>query len=1087
MPLQRLSRLFFFCPSAPVTAFAVILAVALAAGPLLAEETLFDALRYRHVGPIGNRVIAVAGEPGNPNIYYAGAASGGVWRTTDGGAHWHPTFDDQPASSIGALAVAPSDPNVVWVGTGETFIRANISIGNGVYRSTDRGRTWTHLGLDKTGRIGRIVVHPNDPDVAWVAALGHVYGPQQERGVYRTTDGGETWEQVLFVDENTGASDLVIDPTNPRRLFAGMWEIEVKTWKRRSGGPGSGLWTSSDGGTTWTELRPEDNAGLPSKPWGKIGLTLSADDPERVYALIETSSNRDFSPVDEFEGVLWRSSNGGETWQMVSADNNLAQRPLYYSRALAAPDDANEVYFMAVRHMTSLDGGQNAFRTPDQPGWDHHDMWVDPENPDRMIVGHDGGVSISVNRGKSWLRPTLPIAQMYHVDVDDAVPYNLYGNRQDGSTYYGPSRTLSNGAIPINAWSPVGGCETGFSIPDPVETHIVWSGCYDGILGRYDLRNGHEQDVSVWPDKIESWPSGEAKFRFQWTFPIAISPHDHKRVYVGSQFVHATTDRGNSWQVISPDLTTDDPELQKRTGGLTLDDASPTYAPTIFALAESPLEEGLIWAGTNDGLVQRTRDGGETWQNVTAGLPDLPELGTVSNIEPSRHEAGRAYLTVDRHQLGDTDPYIYKTEDYGETWTSIASDLPRTTFSYAHCVREDPKRPGLLYLGTENGVWVSFNDGANWRSLQSNLPHAPVHWLVVQDRFSDLVVATYGRGFWVLDDISPLREFADQENESEAFLFEPQPAYRFRNRQAVNRPEEGAQGENPPYGVPLHYHLPERAEAEEGEDESEPTEITLEILRDGETVAELDAGTEPGLHRVYWNLRYESGTRVKLRTKPEENPHITVPDKGWREIGDLRRGNILAPPGNYTVRLGVGDQVQTRTLEVLRDPRSEGTEEDIAAQMELVLALDDMLEQSAVMINEIEWLRFQLENFQARLSSLENGDESSEIDEAATALDEKLRAFEGNFFDLRLTGAGQDGLRWRPRIFSKMATLMRSVGSSDYRPTTQQREVFEMYRDEFDVLVESFKALRSEELAPFNAMLAERGIAHLIVDSAALE
>jgi len=752
-------------------------------GAAMAEEVEpvdpFAELEFRHIGPIGNRAPAVTGVAGDPNTFYAGAASGGIFKTSDAGATWEPIFDDTPASSIGSLAVSLSDPNVVWAGTGETFIRANISIGDGIYRSTDAGRSWENMGLGKTGRIGRIVIHPRNPNVVFAAALGHVYGPQPERGVYRTLDGGESWEKVLFVDENTGAIDIVMDPNNPRILFAAMWEIRVWTAGRVSGGPGSGLYMSRDGGDTWTSL---EGNGLPEKPWGKIGLTMSADDSDRIYALIEISSNRDFAPVDDAQGVLWRSDDGGEEWSLISSDNNLAQRPLYYTRAMASPDNANEITFMAVRQSISRDGG--ATIETQNSGWDHHDIWIDPVNPDRRITGHDGGVSITVNRGETWLRPQLPIAQIYHVATDNRIPYFVYGNRQDGPTAMGPSNTLSGSTIPVGAWQEVGGCEVGFTIPDPEDPNIVWSGCYDGILDLYDHRSGQSRNVSIWPQAIESWPTEDLKYRVQWTAPLAISPHDHETVYYGSQFVHRTRNQGQTWEVISPDLTTADPELMRRTGGLTLDDAGPTNAPVVFAIAESRLESGVIWAGTNDGQVQVTRDGGENWTNVTAGMSGVPPLGTISNIEPSRHAPGAAYLTVDRHQEGDTATYVYRTLDYGATWTSLRGDLPQSVFSYAHCVREDPKRPGLLYLGTENELWVSYDDGDHWQALGAGLPPAPVHWIEVQEHFDDLVVATYGRGFWILDDLAGVRGFDQAVEAAEPQLFELRDTYRFRDRAA---------------------------------------------------------------------------------------------------------------------------------------------------------------------------------------------------------------------------------------------------------------------------------------------------------------
>ncbi|MDH5589524.1 MAG: sialidase, partial [Gemmatimonadota bacterium] len=793
------------------TRFLPVLAAQLLAAPVSAQSVseipadLFADADFRHVGPVGNRVSAVIGEPGNANVYYIGAASGGVFRSEDGGHSWEPIFDDQVAMSIGALALAPSDPNVLWAGTGEAFIRSNVSIGNGVYRSTDGGDTWRHMGLDATGRVGRIVIDPRDPDVVFVAALGHLYGPQEERGVYRTRDGGETWERVLFVDRNTGAVDIVMSPGNPRVLFAATWQMRIWTWGRESGGPGSGLWKSTDGGDTWTRL---EGRGLPGGTLGKIGLGMTPDDPDRVYALIETNSNGDYEPLTEHEGVLWRSDDGGASWDMVSADHTLAQRPLYYSRLAVAPDDRDEVHFMSTRHSRSLDGGRTV--EGGGAGGDNHDMWIDPLLPDRMIVGHDGGISISTNRGESWYEPQLPVAQMYHVSTDNRVPYNLYGNRQDGSSFGGPSNTLTYGEIPLGAWRSVGGCESGFAVADTVTNDVVWSGCYEGILDRHELSTGHTRTVSVWPDNPEGWGAAELRYRFQWTFPIHISPHDNNTVYVGSQHVHRTRNGGQSWEVISPDLTTDDESRQRASGGLTTEDASPTYYSVLFAIAESPVEPGVIWAGSNDGMVHLTRDGGATWSDVTGNIPGLPPHGTVSNIEPSRFRAGTVYLTVDLHQLGNTDPWVYKSDDYGRSWRSLARGLPRSVFSYAHVVREDPTREGLLYVGTENGLYASWDDGSSWHPLQGDLPHAPVHWLTVQPHFNDLVVSTYGRGFWILDDLSPVQQLDPGVLASTVHLFRPRAAYRFLRREgAASQPADPAAGENPEYGATLDFYLAE--------------------------------------------------------------------------------------------------------------------------------------------------------------------------------------------------------------------------------------------------------------------------------------
>ncbi len=1056
-------------------------------------DGFFDELRYRHIGPAGNRVIAVVGEPGDPNVYYAGAASGGVWKSTDGGHAWTPVFDDQPVSSIGSLAIAPSDPNVLWAGTGETFIRSNISHGNGIYRSTDGGETWEHRGLDATGRIGRVIVHPRDPEVVLACALGHAYAPQQDRGVYHTTDGGESWQRTLFVDENTGCADLAIDPNNPRIVFAGMWQIDVKTWGRTSGGPGSGLWRSRDGGVTWEKL---EGSGLPTPPLGKIGLGISAANSDRVYALIETSSNRDFAPSDPHQGTLWRSDDGGDSWRMVNASNDLSARWLYYTRLLPSPADADEVYFMAPGHFTSLDGGETHERTRPSPGYDHHDMWIDPLDPDRMIVGHDGGVSISTNHGRSWHRPQLPIAQMYHANVDDQIPYFVYGNRQDGPSARVPSNTLAGGSIAIGEFRAVGGCEVGFAVPDTVDDRTVWSGCYDGILERHDLVTGHSRNVSVWPLAIESWPAVELRYRFQWTHPIEISPHDHETVYVGSQHVHRTTNGGQSWEVISPDLTSDDPELQQRMGGLTLDDAGPTIAPVVFAISESLLEPGVIWAGTNDGYVQLTRDGGASWTNLTPNLRGLPPRGTISNIQPSRHNPATAYLTVDRHQLGDFDPYVYKTTDYGESWTRIDGGIPRSVLSFAHCVREDPTQPGLLYLGTENGVWVTFDDGGRWHSMQSNLPHAPVHWIAVQEHFNDLVLATYGRGFWILDDITPLQQLAAAWREGTvagapsagtgaarsgddggramgALLLSPRPAYRFRSREsAMSQPGDPTAGQNPEYGASLHYYLPA--------DLDEDADLELVILdADGDTVrtiGELDRAA--GLHRQWWDLRSERTREAKLRTKLAENPHLALPDDG-REVPDGGPISILMPPGSYEVRLTAGEGTQGRTLTVLKDPSSIGSEADIASQMEVLWDLYEMHDRSAALIDEVEWIRRQLGDLRARLR--DSGFEAAgELAETAATLAEEMVEIEGAFFDLRHTGTGQDGLRWKRLLYSRIGSLAFLIMGSDYPPTDQHLEVHRLLAAELAEVEARFEAAKAGSVGDFNRALRERGVPHII-------
>ena len=1067
-------------------------AVLIASPSALAQPAdLFDHLEFRHIGPVGNRVSAVVGVPGEQSTYYAGAASGGIWKTVDGGVRWEPIFDDMDVASIGALAVAPSDPNVIWAGTGESFIRSNVSIGDGIYRSTDAGQSWERRGLEASGRIGRIVIHPRDPDTVYAAALGHSYGPQAERGLYRTRDGGRSWQQLLFVDENTGAIDLVMDPTNPRILYAAMWQFEMRTSGRTSGGPGSGIWRSKDGGDTWTRLGPqteEEHAeranGTPKGPWGKIGLAISAAEPKRIYALIETNSNADFGPVEGwdgpgFQGVLWRSEDRGESWSLISRDNTLHQRPLYYTRMAAAPDNANEITFMSVQQSLSIDGGRTI--TSQNSGWDHHDIWIDPTDPERRITGHDGGVSISLDRGQNWFRPQLPIAQMYHVNVDDQVPYYVYGNRQDGDAMRGPSNSLGFGPIPLSAWQSVGGCEVGFAVPRPGDPNTVWTGCYDGILERYDAVSGHARDVSVKPLAVESWAAKDVDFRFQWSFPIEISPHDPDVVYVGSQHVHRTDDGGHRWSVISPDLSTGDEELMLRTGGLTLDDAGPTVAAVVFAIAESHLEPGQIWAGTNDGRLHVTRDGGASWTDVGQNLPRaLPPLGTISNVEPSRHDPTHAYVTVDLHQENDTGTWVFKTEDLGRTWRSLRSNVPQNTHSYAHMIKEDPEVPGLLYLGVHNGLWVSLDDGSSWRALRNNLPPAPVSWIEVQEHFGDLVLSTYGRGFWILDDLTPIRWAArtargeSGDSFDRVTLLPVRDAYRFRGVQGTQTvPDVPAVGENPRDGVPFHLYIPA---------DSESSAQAIEILQGGETVRSLnDLPTEAGLHRLWWDLRGEPTTRPERKLPPEDNPRA----EPGIDAGTFR---ILSAPGRYTIRLSQDEAADSenepvsseaeshspREWTLLMDPRSlqAGSAEDLETQLGLVSSLHDDIDRAAKLFNNVEDLRVELSDWSSHLGkpdSLAPDDvDQEELEQALSASKEALSALADTLVDLRLTDARQDSLRWERRLLARLQYLARRMHQTDYAPTAAQRELANELVEQLDALEARLGELRRNELDPLD-------------------
>ena len=1063
----------------PAALASTVLALAvLAAAPPTAQAQApapadYAALEWRHIGPEGNRFSAAAGISGDPHTYYVGAASGGIYKTTDGGVHWDAIFDDQPVQSIGALAVAPSDPNVVWAGTGEGKIRSHVSVGQGVYRSVDAGRTWTLAGLEQTGRIPRLVVHPADPDVAYACALGHAYGPQPERGVFRTTDGGATWERVLFVDEDTGCSDIAMDPSNPRVLFAGTWQLEIHTWGRTSGGPGGGLHVSRDGGDTWRKLSgPGNGIGLPEKPVGKVAVAVAPSNPRRIYALLETGDGIPWEGRETEDGQLWRSEDGGRTWSLITRNRNAMGRPHYYSRVVVSPSDEDEAYFLTASFTVSTDGGRtlDVVPRPQAPGGDHHDMWIDPASPNRMIVAHDQGLSISINRGKTWFRQRLTNAQMYHVTVDDAIPYNVLGNKQDEPTYRGPSNSRIMGqrritGIPRGMWHHVGGGESGWATPDPTDPNIVWSsasgsGMVGGIVVRYEEARRQFRSVEVWPEQSRGAASG-VRYRFIWDAPIHISPHDANTVYVGSQHVHRTRNGGQSWDVISPDLTLNDQSRMGLSGGLTGDNIGVEYAGTVFGISESPVEPGLIWAGTNDGLVHVTRDGGGTWTDVTANVTGLPEWIAVRSIAASRHDAATAYIAADGHQVNIRDPHLYRTRDYGASWEKIADGIPPSMLSYTKIVVEDPKRPGMLYAGTENAIYVSFDAGDRWQSLQQNLPAAPVSGLVVQERFNDLVVGTYGRGFWILDDLSPLQQATADVTASASHLFAPRDAYRFRPITPPSVPySDPTEGRDPEYGASINYWLGEAAA-------TAPPRIEI-VDEAGDVVRTLRGTGAPGVNRVHWNLRDEPNEPVRLLTSPVYAEHIEVGEEG-RPAPGSRQISILMPPGRYTVRLLVGDQAHEQPLTVVKDPHSAGSEADIDAQVAFLREVRADFVEAGKAVDRVEALRVQL-------ATLARFAEDQALADAISALEEKLVALQMEMVDLRLTGQGQDGVRFEAKLLQKLGYLTGGISVADFPPTDQELEVKARLRDMLRDHLSALDALVEGDMAELNRMLRARGM-----------
>jgi photosystem II stability/assembly factor-like uncharacterized protein len=1020
----------------------------------------FGSQRFRFIGPEGNRAIAIAGEPGNPLVNYIGAASGGLWKTDNGGLNWRPIFDDQDISSIGSVALAPTDPKQVWVGTGETFvIRPAHAMGNGIYFSPDAGKTWEHKGLEKTGRIGRVIVHPTNAKVIYAASLGHTYGPQQERGIYRSKNGGDTWERILFIDENTGASDLAIDPKNPNILYAAMWSVHINSWGLNSGGNGGGIYKSVDGGDTWIPMNLKGLPGGEKRPVGKTAVAVSYSNPNVVYALFEIDSPE-----------LWRSDNKGESWTLMSQDHDWNERAPYYTRIAVGTGNPDEVYSLSVRFVQSLDGGKTRERRPPSGGGDNHDMWIDPTNPDRMMVAHDGGASITLDHGRSFNRVVLPIAQMYHVSVDDQIPYNVFGNRQDGWSYMGPSNSLQ-GYIPLGLWKGVGGCESGFAKPDPNDNNIVWSGCYDGGLERHDLLTGYSREVRVWPEAGYGWAPKDMKYRWHWNFPLSFSTHVKSRVYVGSQFVHQSDDGGQSWQIISPDLTLNDKSHQESSGGVATDNLMTFDGSTLFAIEESPLEAGLIWVGTNDGQVQLTRDAGKNWNNMTANIKDLPAWGTIANIQPSKYNAGTAYISVDLHQMGDFDPYIYKTEDYGKSWKKISDGIPKSESSFVHVIKEDPKRKGMLYAGIDKGIYISHNNGATWARLRNNLPPAPVYWMEVQERFDDLVVGTYGRGYYILDDLGAIRN-ADKLS-SEPQVFEMRDAYRFNAKESIKTdgPSNNS-GQNPADGAIINYHLPKKHDGK----------MVIEIQSmNGEVIRTLEPSKNAGVNRTVWNLRYESTYRPQLRTQPPGRPWVQLNGEGWRPLTtwdlDLNAGQLgpRAVPGKYKAVLKLmdsNDNVQSESSQefnVLKDPNAEGTIADIQAQVDFSLQLRDAMNIAVSSINSIEVLRSELEAIIAEESD-------KKIQKEAIRLKAIAEDIVGKLYDIHLTGAREDAFRSPMQLYGRLSALASDINGSgiDFKPTNQQGEVSEILNERLQNAVKQFEQIKENDIEKFNKALEKK-------------
>ncbi len=1019
------------------------------------QSDLFKELRFRLVGPFrGGRSVAVTGVPSQPNVYYFGGVGGGVWKTTDGGASWAPISDNYfKTSSVGAIAVADSDPNVIYAGMGEACVRGNASNGDGVYKSVDGGKTWRNVGLKETYHIGAVRVHPKNADIVYVAALGHLWGPNEQRGVYRSTDGGATWKQILTRGPDAGAVDLALDPTNPRVLYAAFWQVRRNPWHFDSGGPGSGLWKSTDGGDTWTDL--SRSPGLPRGVQGRIGVTVSPVNPERVWALVEAS-----------DGGVFRSDNGGRNWTKVNDQNILRQRAWYYSHIYADPQSADTVYALNTGMYRSVDGGRTftAIRTPHG---DNHDLWIAPDNPLRMIESNDGGANITTDGGRTWSTVmNQPTAQFYRVALDNDFPYNLYGAQQDNSTVRIASRTAGFG-ITERDWYDVGGGESGWIAPDPRDSQIVYAGSYDGLITRYDHRTGQMRDVNAWPDNTMGYGVEAMKYRFQWSYPMAFSPHDPKTLYIGANVLLKSTNEGQSWEAISPDLTRNDKSKMGSSGGpITQDNTSIEYYCTIFTFMESPTAKGEIWVGSDDGLVHLTRDGGKTWANVTPR--DMPEWIQINSIDVPG-EPGTAYVAATMYKSDDFRPYLYKTGDYGKTWRKIVNGIP--DHSFTRVVREDPNHKGLLVAGTEFGLYISFDGGDSWKPFQLNLPVTPITDIAFNRREQELVVATQGRAFYILDDVPLLYELNERATTEDAHLFKPKDTYRFgaggRGGGGGGR-GGGAVGENPPGGAAVYYWLKNRPQGE----------VTLEFLdSSGKLVKKFSSrATEPpataaaqepeenpfraappvrvpaqtGMNRFVWNLRYADATSF---------PGLIM----WA-------GSVTGPrvsPGTYQVRLTADGKSQTQSFQVKRDPRLTTTPEQYNKQLTLALQIRDKLSETNEGVIRIREVRKQLEGYTGR--------SDKRVAEAAKELIKRLTAVEEDLYQTK-NRASEDPLNFPIKLNNKLAHVLGVVSGSDNEPTAQSYMVYEDLATQVNAKLNTLKGLLTTDLAAFNKLVRDANV-----------
>jgi photosystem II stability/assembly factor-like uncharacterized protein len=1016
---------------------------------------MFNALRYRSIGPFrGGRSVAVAGVVTEPRTFYFGGAAGGVWKTTDGGITWYNVSDkDFKTAAVGALAVAPSDPNVIYAGMGEPFIRGNMATGDGIYKSTDAGKTWQYMGLKETRVISQIVVDPQNPQVVFVAAMGHVFGKNPERGVYKSTDGGKTWKKVLYVNDSTGASCIAIDPHNPRILFAGMWQAYRKPWIMSSGGPGSGLYQSTDGGITWKNI--SQNPGLPKGVLGKITVSVSGANSNRIYAFIEA-----------LNGGIFRSDDGGRTWSRRYHQSELTQRAWYFGRVFADPKNENRVYAPQVSGLFRSDDGGNHFHPIRTPHGDNHVLWINPEHPEIMIGGNDGGASVTFDGGKSWSSENnQPTAQFYHVAVDHQFPYHIFGAQQDNSTVEIMSRTSGYG-ITDKDWWPSAGGESGYVIPDAQNPDVTYGGSYDGVLVKYNRKTGERQRIDVWPDNPMGYGADSLRDRFQWTFPILQSAHRPGTLYTCSQYVYRSIDKGMSWVRISPDLTRNDKSKQEPSGGpITKDNTAVEYYNTIFAFAESPVKAGIFWAGSDDGLIHVSTDNGKTWQNVTP--KDLPKWTTISTIEPSHFDAGTAFVAARRYRLDDYTPYLYKTTDYGKHWEKITTGMPADESVFV--IRQDTKDPDLLFSGTLRGVYVSFNGGKSWQSLQLNLPHVPVRDMAVQNEANDLVLATHGRAFWILDNLEVLRQMSRNVASDSVFLFQPAKTY-LTTGGSFHYPGM-TMGENPPNGLALYYFLKQKPDTKEivrltfltskGDTiisfsnktgrNGQPVHVSSKFYPDTTRNIGGALAVNKGLNRFVWNLRYPNATRVP----------------GTIYWG----GGIAGPkvvPGTYRAVLSLGNkQWVSRDFKVEIDPRYKVTQEALLQQFDFLMQVHRKLDEVNKAILKIRKVRGQVNGYLNRLNGF---DKLDTLRKTAAPILKQLTTIENRLTQTR-SHAHEDPLNYPVMLDNKLTEQASAAGSSYNAPTRQERELFAELSKKIDSQLHLLQDVLQGPLQRFNTLV----------------